>query len=167
MKPIVALLCLSAAGQAQGPAPESATLQSLLAEVRQLRIALERSTSIGPRIQIAVERVKIQQEQATRIARQLEDVCRVIDQRRFEQTRMQQGIERLDSQATQAADPGKRKQFEEQIKELKLANEQSEKSLQQMQSREGELSSQHQAEQAKLAELNDRLDQLERALKLP
>jgi hypothetical protein len=42
------------------------TLQTLLAEVRHLRIAIERSTQIAPRIQIAVERRMLQQEQVAR-----------------------------------------------------------------------------------------------------
>jgi hypothetical protein len=56
--------------------------------------------------------------------------------------------------------------MEEVSKELKLEAEQAEKSLQQAQVREGELASRLQAEQGRLAELNDRLDQVERALKM-
>ena len=50
---------------------------------------------------------------------------------------------------------------------FKLQAEQAEKSLQQLQAREGELASQLQAEQAKLTERNDRLNQIERCLTTP
>ena len=50
---------------------------------------------------------------------------------------------------------------------LKVDIEQAEKSLQQMQAREGELAAQLQSEQSMLAELNDHLDQIERALNQP
>ena len=50
---------------------------------------------------------------------------------------------------------------------FKLEAEQSEKSLQQIQIREGELASQLQSEQSKLTELNERLDEMERALNVP
>ena len=50
---------------------------------------------------------------------------------------------------------------------LKLDAEQTERSLQQLQTREGELVSQLQSERARLTELNDRLDQIERALNVP
>ncbi|HET9320880.1 MAG TPA: hypothetical protein VFO27_13930 [Bryobacteraceae bacterium] len=167
MKLVSVLLCLCFAARAQAPSPEPQTLQTLLAEVRQLRLAIERSNQIGPRIQIAVERLKLQQEQVARIAGQLEDLRRGLDKSRSEQGKAQQRIQALDSQATQATDAVQRKNMEEVSKELKLEVEQAEKSLQQMQAREGELASQLQTEQGKLAELNDHLDQVERALKLP
>ena len=50
--------------------------------------------------------------------------------------------------ANQAVDPAKRRHLEEAMKQFKLEAEQREKSLQQMQAREGELSSQLQTEQA-------------------
>ena len=50
-----------------------------------VRIALERSTQIAPRIQIAVERLKLQQEQVARVDRQLDDVRRELDKSRTEQ----------------------------------------------------------------------------------
>jgi DNA repair exonuclease SbcCD ATPase subunit len=167
MKLVSVLLCLCFAARGQAPSPDPQTLQTLLAEVRQLRLAIERSNQIGPRIQIAVERLKLQQEQVARVARQLDDLRRDLDKSRSEQGKAQQRIQALDSQATQAADPVQRKGMEEASKELKLEVEQGEKSLQQLQVREGELASQLQVEQGKLAELNDHLDQVERALKLP
>jgi len=167
MKLVSVLLCLCFAARAQAPSPEPQTLQTLLAEVRQLRLAIERSNQIGPRIQIAVERLKLQQEQVARIAGQLDDLRRGLDKSRSEQGKAQQRIQALDSQATQATDAVQRKNMEEVSKELKLEVEQAEKSLQQMQVREGELASQLQTEQGKLAELNDRMDQVKRALKLP
>src|SRR5437870_4872663 len=98
MKRVFTLICFSFAAQAQTNPSESQTMQTLLSEVRQLRLALERSTLIGPRIQILVERLKLQQDHITRISRQLEDIHREMDQRRSDQQRMQQGMQRLDSQ---------------------------------------------------------------------
>jgi chromosome segregation ATPase len=166
MRLVCVLLCLCFAARAQAPSPEPQALQTLLAEVRQLRIAIERSNQIGPRIQISMERLRLQQEQVARIARQLDDLRRELDKSRPEQAKVQQRIQALDSQATQTADPVHRKEMEEVSKELKLEAEQAEKSLQQAQVREGELASRLQAEQGRLAELNDRLDQVERALKM-
>src|SRR6266446_235177 len=59
---------LVALGQQTGTtdaSPEKATLQALLTEVRQLRFALERSTSVVPRIQLAFQRFQLQQDQPT------------------------------------------------------------------------------------------------------
>jgi hypothetical protein len=160
-------VCLCFAARAQAPASDVQTLQALLAEVHQLRIALERSTQVTPRIQIAVERLKLQQEQVARVARQLDDSRRELDNRRTDQPRIQQSLERLSSAAAQSTDPQKRKELEDVVSMTKLNAEQTEKSLQQMQVREGELASQLQSEQSRLTELNDRLDQMERALNVP
>jgi len=158
------LLCLAFAARAETPASDSQTLQHLLTEVHQLRMALERSNQIAPRIQIAIERLKLQQEQVARVSKQLDDLRRELDHGRAEQPKIQQHLESLSSAATSATDPQQRKDFEAQLSIFKMEAEQAEKSLQQMQLRESELSSQLQSEQAKLTELSDRLDQMERSL---
>ncbi len=167
MKLFSLLVCFCLATRAQAPASDAQTLQALLTEVHQLRIALERSTQIAPRIQIAVERLKLQQEQVARVARQLDDLRRELDRNRESQPKIQQRLEQVSSAAAETADPQQRKDFDVVVKEVKLQSEQAEKSLQQMQVREGELASQLQFEQARLTELNDRLDQMERALNMP
>jgi len=167
MKLITLLVCLCLGAWAQAPASDVQTLQALLTEVRQLRIALERSTQIAPRIQIAVERLKLQQEQVARVARQLDDLRRELDRNREAQPKIQQRLEQVSSAASSTADPQQRKDFDAVLSEVKLQAEQAEKSLQQMQVREGELASQLQSKQARLTELNDRLDQMERALNAP
>ena len=161
------LMCFCFAARAQAPASDVKTLQTLLAEVHQLRIVLERSSQIAPRIQIAVERLKLQQEHVARVARQLDEIRRDLDRTRSDQPKIQQRVQTLDDEVNQAVDPGRRKALDDEAKMLKLESVQQEKSLQQMQAREGELMSQLQSEQARLTELNDRLDQIERALNVP
>jgi len=167
MKLISFLVCICFAARAQAPASDVQTLQTLLAEVHQLRIALEHSTQIAPRIQIAIERVKLQQEQVAGVARQLDDLRRELDRNREAQQKRQQRLEQVSSAASSTADPQQRKDFDAVLSEVKLQAEQAEKSLQQMQVREGELASQLQSKQARLTELNDRLDQMERAFNAP
>jgi chromosome segregation ATPase len=167
MKRIFLLLCLGMTVRAQNVSSDPQTLQTLLTEVHQLRLALERSTQIAPRIQIAVERLKLQQEQVARTTRQLDDLRQDIDRRRSDLPKIQQRLEATAAESDQATDPGKRRELDEVAKMLKLEIEQAEKSIQQMQAREGEFASQLQSEQSRLTELNDRLDQIERALNLP
>lgn len=167
MKRIFVLLCLSFTATAQNSSSDPQTLQMLMAEVHQLRLALERSSQIAPRIQIAVERLKLQQEQVGRTTRQLEDLRRDLDRSRSDLPRLQQRLEATAAETDQATDLSRRRQLEEESKMLKFETEQAEKSMQQMQSREGELAGQLQSEQSRLTELNDRLDQIERALNQP
>ena len=167
MTRVIFVLWIVSAAQAQTQAPATPTLETLLKEVHQLRLALERSAQIAPRIQIAVERLKLQQEQVARTAQQLDELRRDLDRRRSEQAMTQRRVQAIESQAGQAVDPGQRRDLEEGVKMSKLEAEQTEKALQQMQAREGELTGQLQTEQTRLTELNDRLDQIERALSVP
>jgi DNA repair exonuclease SbcCD ATPase subunit len=167
MTRVIFVLWIVSAAQAQTQAPAAPTLEKLLAEVHQLRLALERSTQIAPRIQIAVERLKLQQEKVARTAQQLDELRRELERRRSEQPMIQHRAQALESQAGQAVDPGQRRDLEEGVKMSKLEAEQTEKALQQLQAREGELTGQFQTEQTRLTELNDRLDQIERALNVP
>src|SRR6266567_8536430 len=67
---------LVALGQQTGTtdaSPERATIQALLTEVRQLRFALERSTSVVPRMQLAFQRFQLQQDRVDRLSKQLQD----------------------------------------------------------------------------------------------
>src|SRR5258708_37070470 len=52
---------------------DKGTLQALLTEVRQLRLALERSTSVVPRIQLAFQRLQLQQDRVDRLSKQLQE----------------------------------------------------------------------------------------------
>src|SRR5215472_4812988 len=53
-------------------AAQETTLETLLKEVRALRIAMERSNQIGPRIQIALARIQLQEERVRNATRQLD-----------------------------------------------------------------------------------------------
>src|SRR5690242_5528360 len=71
--------CLSILLLALCPAPllaqktesDQQTLQALLSEVRELRLAIERSTLLGTRAQIALSRLQTQEEKAARLSQQL------------------------------------------------------------------------------------------------
>jgi chromosome segregation ATPase len=167
MRTVPFILCSCLSALAQAPPADQQTLQTLLSEVHQLRVVLERSAAIAPRIQIAVERLKLQQEQVARTSRELADLRDRLDHSRSQLSRMQQGVQSLEASATQETDATKRHDFDEALKMMKLDGERSEKSTQQLQAREGELAAQLQSEQSRLTELSDRLDQIERALSTP
>ncbi len=125
MRLVSLLLCVSFVVLAQTPASDGQTLQSLLAEVHQLRIALERSNQIAPRIQIAVERLKMQQEQVTQVARKLDDVRQELDHFRTEQGRIQQRVQATDNAVSETTDPEKRKALNDALDSLKQDGDQA------------------------------------------
>jgi hypothetical protein len=67
------LLAGQQAGSPDAVATDEATIQALLVEVRQLRISLERSTSLVPRIQLATQRFQLQQDRVDRLTKELRD----------------------------------------------------------------------------------------------
>src|SRR5207249_5815244 len=104
------------------------------------------------------------QELVARVTRQLDEVRRDLDHHRSEQPKIQQRLQELENAVP--SDP-QQQDMKVLSTHLKLDAEQTERSLQQLQTREGELVSQLQSERARLTELNDRLDQIERALNVP
>ena len=147
--------------------PDNSTVQALLQEVHQLRLALERSTLIGPRVEIAVQRLRLQQEQVTRTGGQLYDVRREIDQVQGEQSKMAAQIEGLNKEAQDTTDPNRRQSIEGIAKQMKFEGDQQQKNLESLRTREAEVSARLQTEQAALDDLRARLDQLERSLEPP
>src|SRR5690242_5976812 len=99
------VLCLSAAAQAQSQSSDSSVLQALLSEVHQLRLALERANTVGPRIQLVIERMKIQREQVVRISTQLDAVRRELEHSQSEQSRFADEIRNMEADLGQTSDP--------------------------------------------------------------
>jgi uncharacterized coiled-coil DUF342 family protein len=76
---IVLLAALAAAlAPAQTTNPDNATMQALLSEVRQLRLTLEKSVSVGPRMQLILQQAQMQDAKMARISQQLDEVRKQI-----------------------------------------------------------------------------------------
>lgn len=160
MKCILTLIAIGALAQAQPPDP----IQALLVEVRQLRQALERSTLIGPRIQIAVERLKMQQEAHSRVARLAEDARRELDHTQSTLASVTGKIREVEGSINQFADPAARKEAESLLRALKGETEALQAAEQSARARDADLQSRLRQEQTLLDAASDRLNQIERAL---
>jgi hypothetical protein len=74
MRPLVFLLITCPfAALAQPTENDSRTLQTLLSEVQQLRVAIERSTLLGARTQLAISQLQLQEGKAERLSKDLLD----------------------------------------------------------------------------------------------
>ena len=144
------------------------TIYALLSEVRQLRLALEKSALVAPKIQVTLQRMPLQQESVARVSRQLEDVRDQLAKSANEEAAATGQLKDAEARAAQEQDPAKRKQAEDEIKAFKsmldhkLTQQRTNDAHQR--SRESELAGRLQFEQAKLNELNDRITALERML---
>ncbi len=155
------------AGAASAQTDASHTLDALLAEVRQLRVAVERSISIGPRIQLLLQRAQIQQTAVTRLSRDLDDIRSQIANASNEASVSEKLLADYSERMRQEQNPAQKQGLEDRLRGFKLNNEAAKAREQQLQVRASEVATQLQAEQSKLDALEARLDALDKQLDAP
>jgi len=149
---------------AQTPA-DSTTLQSLLTEVRQLRLALEKATFFGPRMQVAIERLRIQDDKVTRLSRELGDVRRELSAVTSDQARMTEELQNIEQRiSSEASGSELRKQLEQQRAEIKLNFERFAARITDLKVRESDGDISLQQERRTLLDMNEKLNAMERQL---
>ncbi len=136
-----------------GPTSEQ-SLHELVTEVRQLRAALQRMNAAVYKGQVMLERLKLQQEQVTRISRELGEVRENVQELRGQQARIKEAVGRME----EAVQSGVRHPSE--LAGLKIEMEQISLREQRLAIRETQLTSELDTERAKLNDLNDRLNAL-------
>jgi hypothetical protein len=153
------LLLVSSHAWAQSGQPgQDRTTQALLAEVRSLRLALERASLNGYRAQIALERLRLQQQRVDRLTRELEEAKNELNEMEMNRPKMEEMVEEM----VKEVDEGRA--HEMQSKMFKAEVERQKQREDRVRQREVDLAKQLQVEQDKLRDLNDRLDLLEREM---
>jgi chromosome segregation ATPase len=156
----------SPALQAQSPAAASNqdVLPALLVEVRGLRAAMEQMASAGPRVQLFVSRLQLQENRINGMVRRLDDIRdrlvaaqRVLGESQQEQTRVENAINNPGNAMHRDDFVGMLAQTKNEITDRKAA-------VARLIAEETQLTSDITAEQARWTEINQRLDELERAL---
>jgi len=163
----IVLLAELVAGSApaQTTNPDNATMQRLLDEVRQLRMTLEKSVSLGPRMQLILQRAQMQDAKVARISQQLDEVRRQIAAETARQTDANERLVKTEQDLSVETDAARRAQLEELRTALKMAASRSPD--QQLRARESDLANSLQGEQGTLNDLNEKLDSIERQLEGP
>jgi len=155
---------IAAIAPAQEPAGQDATLQALLKEVHELRVAMERSNTIGPKVQIALARMQFEEERVRNASRQSQDAHDKVTDVQNKSAETGNRIKQEEARLNQATDPNERKQLDSEIVELKGQMEQLGTLQQQFQAKEAEANSLLMNEQAKWNEANDLLTAIERLM---
>lgn len=154
-----------AAGQVHPPASgPTDVLGALLTEVRALRTAMEQMAAAGPRVQLALGRLQLQEQRVNTLVRRLETVRSeaVAAQREYDEASAR--VRALQRAIRESADPAERKQAESGIDELQREHQRTAANLQRLQSEETALNGEITAEQTRWNDINRRLEELERAL---
>ena len=160
---VACTITAGAAGASPQAQPAAATdpMNLLLAEVRGLRVAMERQASVGSRIQLTIGRLTIEEQRVTRLSNQLDAIR---EQLSNAGGGMKERLAEIDRNLTMEADPAKRAVLESEQQQIKLAVATSAPMEQQLRDRENEAAQALATEQARWSALNSHLDELERSL---
>lgn len=151
---------------AQSAAPPGDSMAALLAEVRQLRLVMERSAQMSPRIQILASRLGVQDQRVARMTRDLTDVKDHIAQKVAEAQAHTSRVSELEAGIQAEPDVPRRKAFEEELRAVKQQIDAMSLEEQQLRAREAEAASALAAEQNQWNDLTRRLDELEKSLEI-
>ena len=133
---LFALLLTSSLAVAQES--QETTLQTLLKEVHALRIAMEHSNQIAPKVQIALARMQVQEERVRNANRQLQDARNRLRDVENKQADISDRIKQTETQQAQTVDQNTRKQMDLEMQALKAELAQFSKLEQQSQAQEAE-----------------------------
>jgi hypothetical protein len=151
-------------GQSGAPGPQRANpdqlIQELLSEVHQLRVAMQQISVNAYRGQIMVERLRLQQDQVSRLTRDLNDIrSGIADIRAYESIEK----ERLEDAEKQLE---KGVLSEIKVNELRANTTDMKRRQQNLSEREAQVALELEQERSNLADLNKRLDALEREIQM-
>jgi chromosome segregation ATPase len=140
------------------------TLSALLTEVRGLRAAIEQMASSGPRVQLSVGRLQLQEQRVNTLLRRVDSVRDAIAVAQKEAAHIQERLARFQEVLDGGTRPDDRAGLEGQIgsDKRRLASLMSE--VQRLQAEEMGVMSQVSTEQARWTDINQRLEDLEAAL---
>jgi chromosome segregation ATPase len=147
----------------QAPAG-SDPLTALLAEVHALRVTMEQQAQVGPRMQLTLARLTIQEQRVSHLSTDLATIRQTLAGTEAAAQRTTAELADVERQMQVEGEPGHRRELELQQRNAQLQIRQFATEQQQLQIRENEAAQALAAEQARWTDLNTRLDELERML---
>jgi chromosome segregation ATPase len=144
----------SGATSALNKSNQEQIVQEILSEVRQLRVEVQRLKASAFQTQVVIERLRLQQEQVTRLMREIGEVREKISETKSRQVKMNGMFEETEKQVQSGViSQSELKRISGEIEELKQRE-------QRLTEQESQLSVELDAERVKLITLNRRLDEL-------
>jgi len=149
------------------PGDRDQTLQQLLTEVRELRLAVQRATVSNTRFQMLIERVRVQQAHVDALTRQLENIHSQAAEMKAAKPQMEQQIKDAEDLLDRMTELNAHGELESRIKFIKTNLARLAQEDERLHDREAALETELQAAQSKLNGLNGQLDSLMSELKGP
>lgn len=153
------------AGQAATAQKNEDVLPALLAEVRGLRAAMEQMASAGPRIQLFVSRLQLQEGRINNMIRRLDSVRENLSSQQHELEHSQDAVKGFEAALAAGKVSGEERDQLLQIlpgRKRELAEHRA--SVARLTAEETQLAADLATEQGRWTDINQRLDELERAL---
>ncbi len=160
MRWLTLITLFSATAFAQTPDP----IQTLLVEVQQLRLAIERSTLLGARTQIALQRIQIQEARTRQLEQEASSIRARADQFTAQRTQLEAHLKEAEERLPRAVDPKEQQALEHDVRGSKQELASMGTMEQQVRAREAEVTAQLRSEQGRLQDLLSRVDEMEKVL---
>jgi chromosome segregation ATPase len=169
---LVAMLCVfvGVAGFSPAPAgqrtasPSNDIMTALIQEVRQLRMAMEHSAAVTPRVQLTLARLNIEEQRIAQLAAQFDRARQEVTIHTLTVGRLSGELEEAEESLQATTDQPRRVAFEADINELKRQLKSHAASQDAARARENDAAQALTIEQNRWNDLNARLDELERLL---
>jgi chromosome segregation ATPase len=162
---LAAMLAAPSPAAAQSTAPPAPdVLRELLAEVRGLRLAMERAATVGARIQLLVARVQMQETRIAELSRRAVTVREEIGRIDAAVAQQSEMLKQFERGAQSRANPDEQRELEGMVEMHKQQIALAEKRRQELASEEAQLAQQIAADQSRWSDVNNQLDELERSL---
>jgi chromosome segregation ATPase len=168
---LVALSLFAVAGLAlttpRAAARQPDVLPALLTEVRGLRAAMEQMASAGPRIQLAMGRLQLQEQRVTSLLRRLDATraeLRGAENALKDAAQQQAGLERA---LREPNAPERQTQLEWELASVRSGLPRMNADYQRLVTDEATIAQEVASEQTRWSEINQRLDELDRTLARP
>ena len=166
---VVLLISTASLGAARsGQAPPASTppdtIAALLVEVRGLRAAMEQMAAAGPRVQLALGRLQLQEQRINTLVRRLDEVRTALTPARQKLQESSERLERFEKAARDSPMEEQRRDAEAAAPVMKREVTLASAEVQRLQNDEGMLLQDINSEQNRWTEFNQRLEELERSL---
>jgi hypothetical protein len=161
-----AVLLLLAVAPVFSQSNDSKALDTLLSEVRELRLAIERSTLLGARAQLAIGELQLQTAEAARVAQQYADLRGKAAESTSHIAALAERVKQFEEMRTapEWSTPEKHNELEQLIRQTKVEVEQANAIEQQRSAREAELATQLRNAEAQVADSRSRILAMQQAL---
>ena len=140
-------------------------LPALLTEVRALRVAMEQMASAGPRVQLALGRLQLQEQRVNTLLHRIESVQSDILKTSQENDRLKQEFADIEQRSkSPQVPPEEQRQLQGMLPQVRASWGRSSESLQRLQAEETTLTADLASEQGRWTDINRQLEELERVL---